>query len=99
MTLKAIPHFARINSEEYRYKCAGNFDSYNNKRFVSSKVMDEKTGRVVSKSEFKNIDSYEELKMYKVSDFALENLTAVGADLRPTSIASSAFNVIDSIPQ
>lgn len=49
-------------------------------------------------SSVKTIDPHDRVKGYKVSDFKLQNLIAVGATdlLRPISLSGSTLGVVDS---
>lgn len=61
-------------------------------RLVSKISYDENTRRMVRTSSFSVVDRNEEMKNYKVSDFSLENLQAIGAKLTDVgSIAGSRF--------
>ena len=68
------------------------------KRLVTSNVYDERLQRMLPKSEFKTIDRHEEMKHYRVSDFALENLISVGKELTPVSLDPSPFDVLNNVP-
>lgn len=59
--------------------------------------LDEKTRRVVKKTEFRKVNMAESLNVYHVNDFALENLIAVGTPLTPCKLASSRFEMLEKL--
>ena len=61
------------------------------KRFVSEKVKDDRSNRIISRSKYLPIDNNKTLSKYKVSDFALENLIAIGAELKPCKLNTNNF--------
>ena len=52
------------------------------RRLVSTQVVNERTGFIGRKSEYKTINREEEMKNYRVADFSLTNLLAIGADIK-----------------
>ena len=53
--------------------------------------------RVINKVELKTIDRASEMKPYRSSDFAMDNLLAVGAKLDPTRLIGSPLKNIDDM--
>lgn len=68
----------------------------NDRRLQVSSSLNTKTNRMVKKTEFKTIDK-SAIKKFKVSDFALENLLSVNADLKPCTLQGSRFENIRRI--
>lgn len=59
--------------------------------------LDEGTQTLISVIKYKTIDRREEMKPYKVSDFAISNLIAIGADLQPSVLQGSQHFSISSL--
>lgn len=101
---KALSFTERTLNKKYKQKCnCTNPDVY---EVTQSDVLDEKTQRLVRRSELRKC-SDDTLSHLKVSDFALENLLSVGATLNPCqlshdlntnmNIAETALNNINNI--
>ena len=54
-------------------------------------------GRIMKELEFVKVNRSEENAKYKVSDFYLENLLALGADLKPITLQGSTIENTDAI--
>lgn len=67
------------------------------KRFVTEQVKDERSNRIISRSKFQPIDNAKVMAKYKVSDFALENLIAIGANLQPCKLSTNTFASISNM--
>lgn len=52
---------------------------------------------VINTTSVKTVDRREEMKPYKVSDFSLHNLIAIGAPLNDVKMQGSALNVADTL--
>ena len=77
---KDKPHsFPRIKLREY-------------KSLVTTQVLDEKTGILVTKTEFKTCKNADNMKKFKIRDFSLENLITLGVSLQPCSTLSMSLN-------
>ena len=61
--------------------------------------LDEGLNRIIRKSEFCTVDRQKEMENYKVNDFALENLLAIGADLQACRLTGSTDMVINTLGQ
>lgn len=63
----------------------------------SSQVLDEKIGRLVKKTQFSPFSN--KLSKYKVSDFSIENLQAVGVldSMKSVTLTASQFSKINSV--
>lgn len=66
-------------------------------RFTVTSVFDEDTKRMVKKSEYRTINRHAEMKEYRCSDFALENLLSVNAQLIPCQLIGDRFANIRNI--
>ena len=67
------------------------------KRFVTEQVKDERSKRIISRSKFQPIDNATAMSKYKVSDFAMENLIAIGANLQPCKLSTNTFASISNM--
>ena len=67
------------------HKCKTKVEHYDTYVMQEERVLNEKIGRLVTKSKFVKVDR-KALSHLKVSDFSLENLQAVGAPLNPCSL-------------
>ena len=100
MSEKTTPERKRVLSHCER--CAMRFknsspEKRDTVRKVRISVYDEETSRMVTKIEFKTIDRVEEMKPFKVSDFYLENLLAIGASLTPSHMAASPHKAVSDM--
>lgn len=94
MKLKPLSHFDRTHSK----MCPCPITHTNLvEREVRVQKLDEVNQRIVSELQTKTFIRAEEMKPYKVSDFCLENLLAVGAKLEPTTLQGTANQVITDI--
>ena len=91
MKQKPISHFERTHMSS---DCCVECSTKPTIRQVRVQSLDEKTNRIRTKIVMKTIDRAEEMRPYKVSDFCLENLTAVGAQLNPTHLSASPHRAI-----
>lgn len=67
------------------------------KRFVTEQVKDERSNRIISRSKFQPIDNAAAMSKYRVSDFALENLIAIGANLQSCKLSTNTFASISNM--
>ena len=94
MKLKPISHFVRTHTK----MCPCPIIHTNLvEREVRVQKLDEVNQRIVTELQTKTFNRAEEMKPYKVSDFCLENLIAIGAKLEPTTLQGSANQVISDI--
>lgn len=93
---KPISHFERRNNPACRPKKVVVTASSEGRLVVYDEV-DPVTNRIVRKSEFKTIDRQKEMENYSCSDFSLENMLAVGVDIKPTKLSSSGFAMLDNM--
>lgn len=63
-------------------------------RNVRVQSIDESTRTVITKVEKRTINRADEMKPYRVSDFCLDNLIAVGAKMTPTHMFASPHKAI-----
>ena len=68
-------------------------------RKVRVQSFDPNTNRISVKIERRTVDRAEEMRPYKVSDFYLDNLLAVGAQLNPTRLAPSPLKTVSDIAE
>lgn len=68
-------------------------------RLQHVQMLDEKTERVVYTSKVVPIDRVAEMKRYKVSDFALENLIATGSlsALKSVTLSKNPTDLVDTL--
>lgn len=92
--MKQINFFNRKRNESY---VADEAEKITDRRLTITSVLDKETKRMEKQSEFITIDVKSDLSKYKVSDFALENLLAVGATLKPCVLQGSRFENIRRI--
>lgn len=59
--------------------------------------LDETTGTIISESSYVKQDNVTELNKYKIADFSLNNLIAVGATLNPVTMNKSTMENIDNL--
>lgn len=67
------------------------------RRLVRTSTFDETIGRMVTRTKYETISRVEEMKPYRVSDFCLENLVAVGAKLQSTNLTASPHKAISDM--
>lgn len=85
-----------VNSREHIKKCP--VAKTNDKRLHISVVKSDVTNTLVRKSEFKEIDRVKEMENYRVCDFSLENLLAIGANISTVpALTGSRFTAIENI--
>lgn len=84
--LKCISQFKRLNTSISKPEPLAPFVT---RRNVRVQVVDENTRSVKTKVELKTIDRAEEMRPYRVSDFSLDNLIAVGAKMTPAVLTAS----------
>ena len=92
--MKRLTHFERIHTDCRPVLQMSPRPTVRSKR-VSS--VDPITNRVITKIEKVTIDRPEEMKIYQCSDFAMENLLAVGATLNPTSMTASPYKAVSDM--
>ena len=63
-------------------------------RLKPFEVVDKTTGRVYKKLKKVSITRAEEMRPYKVSDFSLDNLVAIGASLQNVQLSSSPHTAV-----
>lgn len=66
-------------------------------RKTRTQVFDKETNRLVTKVEFKTVDRAEEMKPFRVSDFYLDNLIAIGATLDPAQMQASPHKAVSDM--
>ena len=93
---KPISHFERCRT---RCQCDVVLPHRPIVRQVRTQIFDERSKTFVTKVEMKTIDRTEEMKPYKVSDFSLNNLIAVGAKLDPTRLDASPLKAVADMEQ
>lgn len=93
---KALSHIERMFDNSHRV-CA-KFPLHVDQRTEIYTELDEKTKRVVKKLRLKTA-KLDKMKDYKVSDFSIENLSAIGAigTLNDTQYTHSYHSTIDGI--
>ena len=81
---KTISYRARLNQSPH----VCDVKKHKKMRLVSSQVMDERTHRLVQHCEYRVCDNNEKLSQYKVNDFSVEVMQAIGAmdKQRPISL-------------
>ena len=93
--IKPIPNYLRSNTIVEKY-----YKKYNHRTIRTLKQkqeFDNLTKRLVGRSSFVTVDRFAEMKNFRVSDFTLENLQAIGANLQQCTLTGSPQQVIDSI--
>lgn len=93
---KCLSHIERMNDDRIKPDCSMKpFECY---EFVNTQVINEKTGRVCSQI-IKRLVEKNRYKAFKVSDFSMENLQAIGADknLKTLSISPDSHSAITSV--
>lgn len=93
---KPISHFERRNNPSCRHKLHV-VTAIPEGRLVVYDEIDATTNRIIRKSEYKTIDRQKEMENYRCSDFALENMLAVGVNIQPTKLPSSGFAMLDNM--
>lgn len=93
----AIPHVDRMRNPKYKHKYS--FDTIKCDMPVDVQSVDPATKAVSRTTQYKSIDK-SSLKQFKVSDFCLENVIAVGAtDLQPSMLIRDNLSASDNIGQ
>jgi hypothetical protein len=65
-------------------------------RLVSTVELNKETNSYIRKSEYKKIDRVKEMENYRVSDFSLSNLLAIGANIENVgSLSGSSFGIVE----
>lgn len=59
--------------------------------------LEETTGTIITESTYVKQDNVTALNKYKVADFSLNNLIAVGASLNPVTMSKSTVETIDNL--
>ena len=85
--VKVVRHCERMQCVDTINEC--HFEHKPLKVLVTTSNLDEDTGRMISKTELRTVDRKEEMKNYRVQDFCLENLLAIGAPLTPVQLEGS----------
>lgn len=95
-TYKAISFEDRMHNP--KYKVDAKYKLIHDKSIEIYTELDEKTNRVVKKSR-SVVSKFDKCKRYKVSDFTMENLTAIGAvgKLVETKYTMSEHAIVDSL--
>lgn len=91
---KPVSHFERLCIPTVESNFKSDRTMY---KLQYTKELDAKTNRVARKAKKVIKDRYEEMKNFRVSDFSLENLQAIGAELNPTMLSRSNINTIQEI--
>lgn len=64
-------------------------------RLEQTSEFDESCGRFIYKGKYKIVDRVKEMSVYRVSDFCLDNMIAVGANLKPSpTLVADKFSSI-----
>lgn len=84
--LKCISQFKRLNSPIPMCEL---LEPYVTRRNVRVQVVNEQSRSLKTKVEMRTINRADEMRPYRVSDFSLDNLIAVGAKLNPTVLNAS----------
>lgn len=82
--IKPIAFYDRNHNRRYIHKT--DYDEREHRVLSFTETLNEKTGTVSKKSSYRTVNRYEEMKNYKISDFSIENLTAIGAKLQTTQL-------------
>ena len=93
---KIISHWELRYNPKYARKCSA-VPVNTEKRLVITDEYDEKSCRVIRKSELKTIDRKKEMEIYRCSDFSLENMLSAGVTLQPVNLSSTGFSLLDNI--
>lgn len=94
-TYTAISHTDRMRNPKYKHKYS--VDSVLCAMPVDVEQVDKSTNRVVRTTVYKTPDK-SALKKFKLSDFCLENIIAVGAtDLQPSMLIRDNLSASDNI--
>ena len=93
---KKLSHWQRRNCYDCRPSVVPVGPS-DEKRLIVYDELDEASGRVVRKSEFRTIDRLKEMEHYRCADFSLENMLSVGANLQPVKFESLGFAMLDNL--
>lgn len=65
------------------------------KRLEQTSEFDESCGRFIYKGKYKIVDRVKEMSVYRVSDFCLDNMLAVGSNLKPSpTLVADKFSSI-----
>lgn len=90
----ALSHTDRLKNDKYRHKFKLDTKMPCHMPVEIQEVVD---NRVVTHTEYREVDTHANDK-FKVTDFALENLIAVGAtDLNPTSLIRDSLSASDNL--
>ena len=89
--LKLISHFKRLSTPIPKDEPLKRFATIRNVRKQSA---DPETRSIRTVIEKVTIDRAEEMRPFRVSDFNLDNLIAVGAKLNPTHYAASPHKAV-----
>lgn len=94
--IKAISWIERVKSTLHAF-VPSIYRTAPTRVLTSSQVLDEKISRVVKKTEY--IPFSNKLAKFKVNDFSIENLQAVGAldKMKSVTLSASNFAKIDSV--
>lgn len=92
--LKCISQFRRLNSRIPQCEPLERFVTCRN---VRVQVVNEKTRSISTKVEKKTINRADEMRPYRVSDFSLDNLIAIGAKMTPTVLNASPHKSVSDM--
>lgn len=92
-TIEPCSHFKRSHNKSSLAPCG----TLKYKRQVREKVLNNRTGRMTYNVSYKEVDRYDDMKDYRVSDFALENLLAINANLSVSKMSMSPLDQADHI--
>ena len=93
--MKAIPHVEAVYDNSRRFKtCSCEHRDVN--ILHSTNVVDDETGRIKRLDKYVKLDTKENVKNLRVADFSLDNLIAVGADLKETSLSMGTLGHLDN---
>ena len=91
---KPIPHFVRVSDVISTDPVVKHREI---KQLKNEVYQDKKLRRMCSKSSLVTVDRIKELNCFKVSDFSMENLQAIGANLNPVHLIGSTESAISTL--
>lgn len=95
---KSISFVDRMNNPAHRVKVI--VERPVRSELISVQTYDDTLKRVVKRSEFRTIDTPKRFENLKFSDFAFENLLAIGfkPDSKSIKMSKQSLNIVDNIP-
>ena len=88
-----ISFFKRLHSPRPKFHC----DEINTKRVIVRHQYNDRLGRVIQSLDLEEVDPIKEFAIYSVNDFSLENLLAVGAQLKPLTLTTDNLSSVSNI--